>query len=81
MENKSDNKNVADFEYKGRKYEVDLLLDSMWNGFANYDVFDVTNEKAKCVGSFIVEQAEEDDFCSSDIKDMAIREIENEEKI
>jgi len=77
MGKESDNKNVADFKYKSRKYEVDLLLDSMWNGFASYDVFDVTNKKEICVGSFIVEQSEEDDYMLSEIKDMTIREIEN----
>ena len=42
---KSLNKNVADFKYKKRKYEIDLLLDTLGSGFATYDIFDVTDDK------------------------------------
>ena len=71
------NKNVADFEYKGRKYEVDLLLDSMRDGFATYDIFDVTDsEKGEIEGQFTLNQQEENDYMSSDIIREAKEELE-----
>ena len=74
---KSFNKNVADFEYKGRKYEIDLLLDSMNNGYATYDIFDVTNdEKEDFVAQLHIELQEEDDYTASDLIEMAKQEME-----
>lgn len=62
------NKNVADFEYKGRKYEIDLLLDSMTNGYATYDIFDVTRSKIGTPVAFLdLEQQSEDDYMPSEL--------------
>lgn len=72
---KSLNKNVADFEYKGRKYEVDLLLDTLKSGYACYDIFDVTDDKkGEIEGQFTLYQQEENDYMPSDI----IREAKKE---
>jgi len=60
----------AEFTHKGRKYEIDLLLDSMGGGFAAYDIFDVTDKKGKNgnkVGQFYVEQHEEDEYLPSQL--------------
>jgi len=64
----------ADFKHKGRKYEIDLLLDSMRDGFATYDIFDVTDNKGKygdMIGQLHLEQQEEDDYMSSDLIEKA----------
>jgi len=64
----------ADFTHKGRKYEIDLLLDSMRDGFATYDIFDVTDKKGKygdIIGQLYLEQQEEDDYMSSDLIEKA----------
>ena len=77
---KSFNKNVADFEYKGRKYEIDLLLDSMGNGFATYDVFEVTNgTNGEYITWFELEYQEENDYMQSELIEMAKEEIDKEE--
>lgn len=55
---KSLNKNVADFEHEGRKYEIDLLLDSAANGFQSYDVFDMTIGKGMCICNFTMEEGD-----------------------
>lgn len=53
------NKNVVDFEYKGDKYEVDLLLDSISNGFQSYDIFKTTyDKKGLFFGQIILEEGE-----------------------
>lgn len=73
------NKNVADFKYKKRKYEIDLLLDSICNGYATYDIFDITNnKKGEIVGQFEVCQQEEDDYMLSDLIEEAKRVIDKE---
>ena len=73
---KSLNKTVADFTYKNRKYEIDLLLDSMKGGYATYDIFDVTDDKiGDIVGQLHLEQQEEDDYMSSELIELAIEEI------
>jgi len=69
------NENRADFKYKGRKYEVDLLLDSMWNGFATYDIFDVTGGGEECVGKLEVELSDKEDYGCGDLKRMTIEEL------
>jgi len=75
------NKTVADFKYKGRKYEVDLLLDSMCNGYTTYDIFDVTEDidgKVYGVGHFELCQQNEDDYMPSELIEMAKDEIDKE---
>ena len=68
------NKQVADFKYKNRKYEIDLLLDSIKNGFVSYDVFDVTNDKkGKCVCQLYFEEGE---YLSSELIEMAKTELQ-----
>ena len=72
---KSLNKIVADFEHKGRKYEIDLLLDSMGGGYATYDIFDVTEDnEGKIVGQLSLEQQEEDEYMPSELIAMALEE-------
>jgi len=47
---KSMNKKVAKFQFKKRKYEVDLLLDaSDFSHYREFDIFDVTDGKNDCV--------------------------------
>ncbi len=76
------NKNVADFEHNGRKYAVDLLLDSICNGYASYDIFDVTEDKlGKLVGQLYLEQQEESDYTPSDLIKLAIKEMHTELKV
>ena len=71
------NKNVADFEYRGRKYEVDLLLDTLKDGFACYDIFDITdNPKGEIKGQLTLHQQEENDYMPSDIIREAKEEID-----
>ena len=73
---KSLNKTVADFEHSGRKYEIDLLLDSISNGYATYDIFDITNDKiGDFVGQLHLEQQEESDYMPSDLIKLAIKEL------
>lgn len=57
------NKKVAGFHYNNRKYEVDLLLDSINNGFQSYDIFDVTDEETS-VAQF---ELKEGDYMTSEI--------------
>jgi len=72
--NKSLNKNVADFTYKGRNYEIDLLLDSIIHGFASYDVFDVTEDKQ---GALVVQLfLDNSDYMPSELITLAKEEIE-----
>lgn len=54
------NQKVAEFEYKGRKYEVDLLLDSGGPGMDGftYDIFDVTDGNAVSVGNIQMDDFE-----------------------
>lgn len=66
------NRNVADFEYNGDKYEVDLLLDSIANGFQSYDIFKTTHDKKGLWFGQIT--LEEGDYTPSQI----IEEIKNE---
>lgn len=67
--NKSLNENVADFEYKGRKYQVDKLLDSGGGDGFTYDIFDVTEDEVSIgfmqldgslMSSEIIEKAKEE---------------------
>ena len=77
---KSSNKNVADFEYKGHKYEIDLLLDSMVNGFATYDIFEVTyGVDGEFVAQLHLGQQEEDDYMPSELIAMAKEELDKED--
>ena len=70
------NKNVADFGYKGHKYEIDLLLDSINNGYATYDIFDVTNDKkGDCIAQFELCQQEENDYMPSELIEKAKKEL------
>jgi len=72
------NKNVADFRYMGRKYEVDLLLDSIKNGYATYDIFDVTYDKrGELSGNFTLYQQEESGYTASEIIREAIKELKH----
>ncbi len=67
------NKNVADFEYKGRKYEIDLLLDSRYEGFITYDIFDVTdNKKGEIAGHL---ELDDNLYMASELIDLAIEEL------
>ena len=67
------NKNVADFEYKGRKYEIDLLLDSRYEGFITYDIFDVTdNKKGEIAGHL---ELDDNLYMTSELIDLAIEEL------
>ncbi len=69
------NKNVADFSYKGRKYEIDLLLDSISNGFSTYDIFDVTKDKkGDCVGHLYLYDYS---YMPSELIELAIEELEH----
>ncbi len=73
---KSLNKNVADFEHNGRKYEIDLLLDSMFNGFATYDIFDVTEDKkGTTVAQLHLAQQGVDDYMPSELIEFAKKEL------
>lgn len=67
------NKNVADFEHNGIKYEIDLLLDSVVNGYQSYDVFDVSNDKkGKYVAQFTLEEG---DYMPSELIEKAKLEL------
>lgn len=71
------NKTVADFEYKNRRYEIDLLLDSVDGFFATYDIFDITDDKnGDSIGFLELEQAEEDDYILSELIELAKDEID-----
>ena len=53
------NKTVADFEFSGRKFEIDLLLDSISNGYQSYDIFETTTDKKwEVVGQFTLDEGE-----------------------
>lgn len=66
------NKKVASFKYNNRKYEVDLLLDSIGSGCQSYDIFDMTDSQ-RCVANFTLEQSSYD---SSTIITIAKEEID-----
>jgi len=74
------NKNVADFEYRGRKYEVDLLLDTLKDGFACYDIFEMAGDKTEeFVAQLYLEQQEENDYMPSELIAMAKEELDKED--
>ena len=67
------NKNVADFEFNGRKFEIDLLTDSISNGYQTYDVFDTTNDKkGECVAQFSLDEG---DYMPSELIEKAKNEL------
>jgi len=69
---KSLNKNVADFEYNGDKYQVDLLLDSISNGYQSYDIFKTTyDKKGLWFGGMTLEEG---DYAPSEL----IEKVKNE---
>ena len=73
------NKNVADFEYKGRKYEIDLLPNG-FEGYATYDIFEMTGDKTEeFVAQLYLEQQEENDYMPSELIAMAKEELDKED--
>lgn len=76
----SNNETVADFSYRKRKYEIDLLLDSMGKGYASYDILDVTeDEKGECVANLYLEQTVKDQYMPSYLIKLAKQEIDKVE--
>ena len=75
---KLENKNVAGFFYKNKKYEIDLLLDSINNGYATYDVFDVTHDSmGEHICPLYLEFQDENDYTSTELIEIAKKEINN----
>jgi len=76
MKDKSLNKTICKFTYRGKRFEVDQLLDTKWGGKAGtprfyFDIFVVTKKDkvGECVGQF-------EGYVGADYKKLAIYIIE-----